>query len=281
MWLTGILAVAVVFGLYALSSAQRKFSGPRPAAAEAEPVAPVPLTPAEREAREVRLSTLLEGSLADARNGQDFAETPGYRRLLQIVMSYPADQFASLATRPLDRDAALRDPDAWRGEFVTVRGVIWHRWAERLSSPIFGAPDVYRLVLTDGDGSAAVMVDLLADPPPVALHDDPVDVQGVFYRTVRFEERSGMVEAPYLVARTVTPVHEPRRSATGLLRDHGAAALVGTAIAIALARLLIYVFQRRSRRPGPRPESPAVDFHQMFENRLRDEGRDTGPRSKA
>jgi hypothetical protein len=281
IWLAGGLVVVVLMVFYAASIGGKKTASAQAPAAAA--TAPPPSADVDPMARSVRLSTLFEGALVDAHNGEGFVETEGYRKLLQTLSTYPIDQVEKLATKKLDWTAATTDPDAWRGEFVWTRGVIAHRWAERLRSPVFGAQDVYRVILTDGDGSEGVVVDMLEEPPAVALQSDAVDVQGIFYRTVRYaavRQKEDRV-APYLLAKSMRAVERPKRSAGGLLRDHGATALAGMALAIGGARLLIYWFQRRSRRLRPPPRPGAVGFEKMFENRLREGNRTSGPRPRA
>jgi hypothetical protein len=279
IWLAGGLAVVVLMVFYAASIGGKKITraqAPVPAAAPLQ-------ADVDPMGRSVRLSTLFEGALVDSHNGEGFAETEGYRKLLQTLSTYPTDQVDKLATRKLDWTAATTDPDAWRGEFVWTRGVIAHRWAERLRSPVFGAQDVYRVILTDGDGSEGVVVDMLEEPPAVALQSDPVDVQGIFYRTVRYPavgQKEDRV-APYLLAKSMRAVERPKRNVGGFFQDYGAMALAGMALAIGAARLLIYVFQRRSRRLRPPPRPAPVGFQKMFENRLREGDRSSGPRSQA
>ncbi|HEV8113850.1 MAG TPA: hypothetical protein VGR31_13830 [Planctomycetota bacterium] len=284
IWLAGGLVVVVLMVFYAASIGGKKItSAQAPAPAPAAARADAPPADVDPMARSVRLSTLFEGALVDSHNGEGFAETEGYRKLLQTLSTYPADQVEKLATQKLDWTAATNDPDAWRGQFVWTRGVIAHRWAERLRSPVFAAQDVYRVILTDGDGSEGVVIDMLEEPPAVALQSDPVDVQGIFYRTIRYAavgQKEDRV-APYLLAKSMRAVERPKRNVGGVLRDHGATALAGMALAIGAARLLIYWFQRRSRRLKP-PRRPApVGFEKMFENRLREGNRTSGPRSQA
>ncbi len=280
IWLVGGLAVVALMVVYALSIA-----GGKPIQAQAKtPVASAkPPSDVDPIGRSLRLSTLFEGALADSHNGAGFVETEGYRHLLETLSNYPIDQVEKLATTKLDWKAATTDPDAWRGEFVWTRGVIANRWAERLRSPVFGAQDVYRVILTDGDASEGVVVDMLEEPPAVAFRSDPVDVQGIFYRTVRYAAvgyKDDLV-LPYVLAKSMRAIERPKRSAGGILREHGPAALAGMALAIGAARLLIYWFQRRSQRPRAAPRAATVGFKKMFEKRLNEGNRSAGPRSKA
>jgi hypothetical protein len=299
VWLAGVLLVVGIMGYSALSGSAGRVTPSGPGSASTtgtsgttsttSATAAVPaLTAEERAAREQLLKSRFEGTLADTRNGQAFAETQGYEHLLQLLASYPAEEVERLATRKLDWAAARADPDAWRGQFVWTRGVIAHRWAERLKNPVSDITDVYRVILTDGDGSDGLVVDMLEEPPHVARQSDPVDVQGIFYRTVKYPnaaKKTEEVEVPYLLVKTMRPVVKPDRDAAGIFHDHGAAALMAIAIVIGGARLLIYVFQRRSRRPGrisqAGPQPGTVGFRKLFEQRTREKNRTAGPRSES
>lgn len=286
VWLLGGLAVVGILGFYFASKARDKTAVERAAAVRAAALPPL-LPPEEQEARERRLSTLLEGSLSDTQNGTDFVETTGYRRLLQILTSYPREEVEQRAVRKLDYEAALADPDAWRGEFVWTRGVIVELWAERLRDPVFGMTDVYRGVLAEGDAQNGVFFDLPESPPDLDLRQEPVDVFGIFYRTVRYEplapqkEEQRVRTVPYLVVKTVRRVEKAKSNPAGFLQDHYVVALVGAALVIFTTRLLMYLFQRRSRRSRAPARVREAGFRDMFETKLRQEKRTDGPRSDA
>jgi hypothetical protein len=164
-----------------------------------------------------RLSTMWEGALLDSANGQDFAETAGYRRLLDFLQALEPATVIERATSTLDRARAVTDPDSLRGQYVHVRGLIAGLEAVRLDTPLAGSEDVWRGVITDTDGSDGVVFDLLGPPPPLEPRLDIVDVHGIFYRTVRYENREqGWVEAPWLLARhlAVVDTGAPARQST-------------------------------------------------------------------
>lgn len=165
-----------------------------------------PPSSSEADAGRLRLTTLWEGALLDSANGQDFAETDGYRRLMLFVSAEDPVRLAEGAV-PFDRSAALAEPDALRGSRVRVRGLLAELWANRLVRPLNGHEDVWRGLVTDTDGSGGVLFDILDWPGPLETGRDLVDVEGVFYRTVRFQNmRNEVVEAPYVVARGVSVV---------------------------------------------------------------------------
>jgi hypothetical protein len=281
IWLVSLLVFVGLFVVYLLRSAEQAALSSK-AAEEVEQNRPATPTPAEIEARRTKLATLFEGSLADSQNGDGFGESPGYCRLLQLLTSYTAEEVSQRATRRLDYASVLSHPDAWRGEFVTVRGLLAGMYAVKLKSKVFGIGDVFRGYLTDADGKNGLVFDLPYAPPQFEMRRSPLDVEGILYRTARYENEKGeMREVPYLLARSLRVVENPRVGATGFLQDHGGTLLVLMGLAIFTTRLLMYVFQRRARhRPPARPERHA-GFHEMFESRLREDRRAPGPRPPA
>jgi hypothetical protein len=283
--IVGGLAVVSVLGFFILSQMQRNAA--ELAERERQAALPKLLSPDERQARQDRLSSLFEGALLDSENATGFGETAGYHKLLQVVASYPPGEIEERAVRRLDYAAAMADPDAWRGEFVWARGIVLNLWAERLRDPVFGATDVYRGILSDGDGRDALFFDLPDRPPEIELRKEAVDVFGVFYRTAQYEPLAPLKgdppvrNVPYLVVKSIRRVVKPRGDPAGFLRDNYGLALVGAGVVIFGARLLIYLFQRRSRRSRAptRPRGP--DFKDLFETKLRQDRRTMRPGPKA
>lgn len=207
----------------------------------------------EAQADKVRIATYYEGALLDTENGQDFHETSGYRRMLDQISRYSTEELAVKAERHLDVPAALADPDAWRGEIVRWRGIVAGIETVRLRDPLGERVDVYRTVLMVDDGSEGegVVVDSLDRPPALELQRDVVDVEGVFYRTVRYQNRRGESrEAPYLLSRGLRRLDlasEPRSTRF----DTYAILLIGAIGVFFVFRILIPVVRgNRKRRAG-------------------------------
>jgi hypothetical protein len=281
IWFASLLVFIALFVVYLLQSTPS--IGVTPATTDAHSsAAPAPLSPAELEARQSKLRTLFEGSLSDTQNGDEFRETQGYWRLLQILTSYTPEEVSQRATRTLDYGSVLHDPDAWRGEFVSVRGIMAYMYAQKLVEKVFGIGDVYRGFLTDADGENGVVFDLPSPPPAFEMRRSPVDIEGILYRTARYETEKGKVRVvPYILARNMRVVEHPRVGATGFLQDHGGTLLVLMGLAIFGSRLLMYVIQRRRQHRAPARVNRHVGFHEMFEAKQREERRSTGPHPPA
>jgi len=137
-------------------------------------------------------------------DGKDFDETPGYRQLLDQVSRYGEDEIRKKAGRRLDVADAIAHPDAWRGEIVRLRALVVDFRAVRLARPLADHVDIWRAFLAEADGSEGVVVDMLEPPEQRMADKDVVDVEAVFFRTLRYEDRSGKpFDAPHLIARGI------------------------------------------------------------------------------
>ena len=278
----GLLVFVALFWLYTtsrVSQSERDGPGSPPAVAKtAQSTAPP--TPEEVEARQRRLLTLFEGALADSENGEDFRETQGYRHLIQILAQYTPEEVSNRATQRLDYAAFMRDPNAWRGEFVRVRGIMSGMRTEKLSTSVFDIHDVYRGILVEPDGSEGVAFDMLEPPPPFEMRRQPVDIEGIFYRTVQYANEAGKLkEAPYLLVKSFKVVEHAPVTGTSFLKDHAGLALLCMGLAIFVTRLLMYVFQRRAQHPAARVRTQRTSgFREMFEKKMREHGQSQGPK---
>src|SRR5262245_12123262 len=106
---------------------------PVPVEIQQAPAGPPPGAEPDAEVRR-RLASTWEGALLDSTNGQDFAETAGYRRLLTILQAMDPAAVAGRATASLDRAQALAAPDGLRGQYVTLRGLLAGLEAVRLDT---------------------------------------------------------------------------------------------------------------------------------------------------
>lgn len=196
-----------------------------------------PAPPLEKDER--RIDALFEGALVGVTDGRDFNETPGYRRLLEILSHYTDEELRARVERHFDFQAALKDPDDWRGRVVSVRGLIADRRAVRLSAPIAGHVDTFRAFVGEADGSECVVIDFLGEPPELDVRRDVVDTEAVFYCVLHYESNKGtMADVPYLIARDIRrldPETAPRRT----VFDGVAIVLIGAAVAYLVVRILL------------------------------------------
>jgi hypothetical protein len=189
-------------------------------------------------------------------------------RLVQHVQAIPAADFTARLSGRLNWEDAMAHPAQWRGEFVRVRGLCARMEAIKLRSPDAALQDVYRGFISQTDmTSEPVVFDCVVPPGEVVPKTDVLDVEGVFYRTVRYETKFGESrEIPYLIVRNLSVYQPPvvHLSISTLLLRIGLVA----AAAVATAVLMLY-FSSRRRPPIPRVGRPGI--REMFEKRIRDE----------
>ena len=236
-----LLALALALAPGRVSLAQEA----APSAAAVPAAAPGPL-----EAQE---DGDFEGALRDARDGEDFAETRGYRRLLELVTRYREEELVSKVEANLDLAAAQTDPAAWRGRIVRVRGVIIGLTTERLQTRIGANQDAYRAVVWDGERAA--IVDFLQPPPEVRLERDVVDIEGVFLRTVRYASENGKNPlAPFVIGRGLRVVDEDSLHSSTKL-DTFASILCGAVGLFLVVRIALTLRKSSKRAPRHSPDS--------------------------
>lgn len=203
--------------------------------------------PAEPAAPPRNLESLFGGALIGARDAEDFAETPGYRQLLETLSQYTDEELRQKVARRLDVPDAIAHPEAWRGEIVSLRALLAYLRVVRLARPLGEHVDTCRAFVAEADGSEGVVVDFLGERPDLEKHD-VVDIEGVFFRTVRYEDtKGGFFEGPYLIARGLRRMDPdtPRNTAF----DDLAKILIGAASAYFVVRILF------SMRANKKPES--------------------------
>jgi len=232
------------------------FRGRAPRAIERVFTSPVTMDQAALEARRVHVADLERGAYLDPKDGDPFAETPGYRRLIGNLLEKHVRPGEIVDDPPLfDRELAMRAPDLQRGEVVKVRGYVAKHWASKLDKPIFQVGDVWRAILADAEGEDGVVVDFVAQPPAVVWQRDKVQFVATFYRLVSYPTQSGAsIEVPYLLAREMTLVPDEKRSTVGLGDPESIVLL------IALAAMVVWgvmrVVKSHHQRPTVRWRAP-------------------------
>jgi hypothetical protein len=224
------------------------FRGKAPRAIERVFTSPVARDQAALEARHARFVDLAGGAYLDPKDGETFAETAGYRRLIGGLIDHvrPGDV---VEDPPLfDRELAMQAPDLQRGEIVKVVGYVAKHWAQKLDQPIFQIADVWRAVVADADGEDGVVVDFVAQPPSIVEQRDKVEFVATFYRLVSYQTTSGAsIEIPYLLAREMKKLPDEQRSPVGL-GDPASIVLL-----VALAAMVVWGVMRVVKSKGQRP----------------------------
>jgi len=245
------------------------------------------LTPEQRAEHDVFLSTALEGALLDQQNGDEFQETSGYRKLLEQVARFEPADFSARTTRELDPAVVIADPEAWRGQFVRLRGILGDIVPQKLSRPVAGRRNAWRGQILSGDGFSWATVFESLDRPFEGQNrtlDDmrlrAVEVEGILYRTGRWNtERTndeGQTEQlsfdlPWLFVRNMRLIDEGQTPTKLFLNEHPMLILGVLAFVIFGGRLLASWFARRRRGVPRQPKGPS-GIREMFERKLREKG---------
>lgn len=243
----GLLLLVMVFFMLT-------FRGRPPRALE-RVFAPVAADPETVAARRQEVANLQGGAWLDPRDGAGFAETPGYRRLLQMLIDHvrPGDV---VEDPPLfDYQQAMLAPDLQRAKVVKVKGTCVEHWAQKLDQPVFQVTDVWRVVVTDGTGEDGMYVDVIEQPPALIARRSQVEIVGQFYRVLRYQTVTGETrDVPYLLARSLRVVTEEAPASAFNLSDPANIVLL-VAVAGMLAWGCLRVIYSR-RRPVVRWRAP-------------------------
>jgi hypothetical protein len=216
-----------------------------------------------------------------AKDGEEIADEPEWRRVVETMATQDPRSVVDRLEYSLNNhyDEVLKDPARFRGRFMRMRGMVAKNFhAYKLARELAGRGDVFRGLISDPDPDVHdfVFFDVL-DPPPrfhtmgTGMGADAVDVDGVFYRLVRYETRDGRwVTVPWLIARTVVPV-EREESRTPL-----ASLVAGLAGFLALGFFIVYLLRRDRPAKSVRGASPS-GFREMFDRKLQREPRREAP----
>lgn len=228
-----------------------------------------------RAAERRKIEAVFGDTLSDVKDATDFDESPAWRAALEIM----ANQDPKFVTDNLKfslnlhYDEVMKNPAAYRGQFVRMRGMAGHFRAHKLDAPIAGRTDFYRGLIADPGDTERVIFDLLDPPPPFRQMYEPVDVDAVLFRTVKYQSQGGnTVELPWIIGRTVA-VKSTTQAGISLAR--AITAIVGF---LALLFVIVYLFRRGKSPLGSTRgrTTKNAGFRDMFQRKL-DEERRQGP----
>lgn len=230
---------------------------PAPDLSDAPPPPPSPFQPGAR---------IFHGALEDV---ADFTtlkaldEEPDYRLLVDHALGLDEAGLRGQSEGELDYRTYLKHAPELRGRVFRVSGVAVADVApERLAEPVRGREDVYRLYLMALEGPGGYVCDLVERPERIEK-TDKVELEGLFYKVLRYENTRGESrDAPLFIARTVRrPLAAPATASRKLFAFKLAIATgIAATLVIAwflfrrMARTRYVSAPRRARRP---PAGPA------------------------
>ncbi len=181
--------------------------------------------------RRAELLTSYEGAFADTANGDEFVETAGYAKLIELLASMTPEatvakaggqigtpngnDSAANSANYLDYPKVVAQPDLYRGEFLRVRGLVGGLYAVKLERPVHDITDVWRGTVAQPDGSEAVVFDFIGTPPAFESQRTVLEVDGLLYRMVSYESKTHLTRtSPYLLVRSIREIQATSPTAT-------------------------------------------------------------------
>lgn len=194
-----------------------------------------------------RVGAAVEAAVRASPDGSDFGETAAWRDLVGALLELKPVDVEARGPTPLDVARALADPTAARGTWVRVRGRIKGQRDIVLVPPLGSTRKVVRAILLI-DRDTAVACDLIGDPPPYNTRTDTVEISGVFFRTVGFEDQSGKhATLPYVLVRSMELVDTPGSALGKSLVRGGSRLFGGVALGLVGVILLVWYLRRSAR----------------------------------
>ena len=254
LFLAGLFVISVALLYRYLNLGPRPRAAPGPAAESAREPATVPDdAPPPPPSPFQPGAAVLNGALRDVKDfthPKDLDLEKPYRALVSHVLSLSDEALRAASEGEIAYATYRKYAPELRGRAFRVVG-----WAVdkvepmRLTEPIAGKEDVYRLYLTDF-AEGGFVVDLVERPPLIEKQDN-VKIDGIFLKVSRYENRSGKFrDAPVLVARTFERVaSEPTKQNTTWFVIE-LCVVVGIAATLAITYVL---FRKMSAVHYPRP----------------------------
>ena len=190
----------------------------------------------------------LEAASKESLDGSDFAEPPAYRELVAALLELKPIDVAAKAPAPFDFAQALAEPASVRGKWVRASGHAVGQRPIALQTPVGSVKNVQRIILKL-DLERGVICDLIGDPPPFK-NTDTVQVDGVFFRTVTYQnDRGNLTTLPYLLVRSMEVIETPSSALGKSLLNGGPQLYAGVLFGL-VGVLVLVLYLRRSSRDG-------------------------------
>lgn len=217
---------------------------------------------ARPQAEHPRLPGLREDLLRDLRDDDFFRprEHEAFFHLLKLLQESDDAALAAASSGKVAFAQLYRQPDSYRGEVVTVRGVV--RRCNLLPAPPndFGIAEYYEVWLQPDDNPTYPMkFYALTKPREFPTGDDVaenVDITGIFYRRLAYKAQDEPRTTPLVLARGI----DWRRDGNAALPTENAATLFSAVAAGVVVLLIALVFFLTRGKILPRraaPDAPA------------------------
>ncbi len=225
-------------------------------------VSPLPEKDTQRQVSggETKFPGVRFDDLSSVRDDTPFrkAENDAWFHLLDILRKTPAAALRKSSIGRVTYTQLAQQPDAYRGELVTLRGTV--RRAHRLAAPEneYGIEGYYQFWLQPAGDPADPIVIYALDVPEgfptgMSVWAD-VRVTGFFFKRWSYLAQDTLRSAPTVLSRTVDWLHRP--AATDRVRRSMPPVWLVVAVATAVAALtLVYIYFRTKGKKRPAPET--------------------------
>lgn len=178
------------------------------------------------------------------------AESDAWFHLLELLEQNTDERLAAASSGPVGYLQLNRQPQAYRGQLVTVSGTA--RSAKEVAAPenSYGIERYYQIWLqplrSDPELIVLYALHLPLDFPLGEELDQPVSATGFFFKRWAYSSRSGILTAPLVLARSIE--WQPAPPAAPLASSEEQVLLAAAASLVLAAGVVVWVWLR-SRRP--------------------------------
>lgn len=190
--------------------------------------------------------------LEDVKDGEAFVESDNYLEAIRLLNKLDPAEFRAGEVELMNREAVLAHPESFRGTRVRVMGLIATVSAVKLDhGDRAGVSDVWRGILTATDATDGIVFEMPTPPGEFEVRRDVVQLDGIFYRTVRYDKQNGKSEiVPYLLVRSAERAPPEKLKKSLSLPDETMPLII-----IGLAGAWILYRITSLRRPSAGPQS--------------------------
>lgn len=181
----------------------------------------------------------------------NLAEDKGYKYLIRHLANMKAEETLGPGTK-FDYVELLKNPAQNRGKVVSLSGLINKVYSNiRLESNQGPYDAVYRLYLVDLSGTEGFVLDVL-DRPDGIDRRDPVASEGIFLRTLKYENEKGQaVRVPVFVAKSI------RKLPRGTVHRTWSTEMIVGAVTVSVILVGIIVIAGRQPKARTQKQTPS------------------------
>lgn len=223
---------------------------PAPAVDQAPPPPASPLVPG---------AVILDGALQEVKDAtplHDVYKEPAYLKMIRNVSMVKEEELRSRAEGNVAYATFLKYAPELRGRIFHLMGESMQEvMPVRLADPVDGREDVYRVYMWDEGIEAGFVIDLVDRPRETLQERDPIELEGMFYKIVRYKPQKGADrDVPLFVARSFRRL--PREAQS---QKTSSQFIFEVVLVIGIVAVLAAAYLITRKMAGPRtPRTPAA-----------------------